>query len=95
MVTCRPRRTVPRGDVREMRKLVIAFVAMGILALPAHAQRRVPGQGPTPEQIQKQRDAAELDQKYKAAIKTRSEQTTNSKKDPWANMRGPADGKQQ
>ena len=78
-----------------MRRLVIAFVAMGVLALPAHAQRRVPNQGPTPAEIQKQRDAAELDQKYKAAIKTRSEQTTNSKKDPWANMRGPADGKQQ
>ena len=78
-----------------MRKLVIALVAMGVLALPAQAQRRVPGQGPTEAQIQKKRDAAELEQKYKAAIKTQPAQTVNSKKDPWANMRGPTDGKQQ
>ena len=78
-----------------MRKLVIAFVAVSVLALPAHAQRRGADQGPTPEEIQRKRDAAELDQKYKAAIKVQSATQTNTKKDPWANMRGPADGKQQ
>ena len=35
-----------------MRKLVIAFVALSILALPAHAQRRGADQGPTPEEVQ-------------------------------------------
>lgn len=84
-----------------MRKLVIAFVALSVLALPAHAQRRSSAdQGPTPEEIQKKRDAAELDQKYKAAMKQSksSAQTSTgapAKKDPWANMRGPADGKAQ
>jgi hypothetical protein len=79
-----------------MRKLVIAFAAASILALPAHGQGRGAAQGPTPEEIQKKRDAAELDQKYKAAIKnSKSDVQTNAKKDPWANMRGPADGKQQ
>ena len=76
-----------------MRKLVMAFVAMTVLALPAHAQRRGADQGPTPEEIQKKRDAAELDQKYNAAIRVQQSAQTNAKKDPWANMRGPADGK--
>ena len=75
-----------------MRKIVIACVAMGVLALPAHAQQRGAERGPTPAEIQKQRDAAELDQKYKAAIKSQQSAQTTSKKDPWANMRGPADG---
>ena len=75
-----------------MRKLVIAFVAVSVLALPAHAQRRGADQGPTPEEIQRKRDAAELDQKYKAAIKVQSATQTNTKKDPWANMRSSSDG---
>jgi len=75
-----------------MRKLVIAFVAVSVLALPAHAQRRGAEQGPTPEEIQRKRDAAELDQKYKAAIKVQSATQTNTKKDPWANMRSSSDG---
>ena len=78
-----------------MRKLVIVFVALSILALPAHAQRRGADQGPTPEEIQKKRDAAELDQKYKAAIKIQSATQTNTNKDPWANMRSASDGKNQ
>lgn len=77
-----------------MRKLVIAFVAAGILALPAHAQRRGADQGPTPEEILKKRDAADLDQKYNAAIKRTQSDAQASKKDPWANMRGTADAKQ-
>lgn len=76
-----------------MRKLVIALVATSVLALPAHAQRGGADQGPTPEEIQKKRDAADLDQKYKAAIKAQKSEQTNSKKDPWANMRGSGDGK--
>jgi Flp pilus assembly protein TadD len=75
-----------------MRKLVIALVAVSVLALPAHAQRRGAEQGPTPEEIQRKRDAAELDQKYKAAIKVQSATQTNTKKDPWANMRSSSDG---
>src|SRR5690242_7626052 len=77
----------------DMRKLVIAFAAAGVLALPAHAQRRGADQGPTAEEIQKKREAADLDQKYKAAIKQTQSETQAAKKDPWANMRGPSDGK--
>jgi hypothetical protein len=74
-----------------MRKLVIALVGLSILALPAHAQRRGQ-QGPTPEEIEKKRNEAALDQQYKAALqRTQSQtQTTAAKKDPWANMRAPA-----
>ncbi|HXD46419.1 MAG TPA: hypothetical protein VN655_14930 [Pseudolabrys sp.] len=75
-----------------MRKLVIALAAASVLALPAHAQRRGADQGPTAEEISKKRDAADLDQKYKAAIK-QTQDAQNAKKDPWANMRGPSDGK--
>jgi len=75
-----------------MRRLVIAFVAISVLALPAHAQRRGASQEPSPEELARKRDAAELDQKYKAAIKAQSD-AHSAKKDPWANMRAPADGK--
>lgn len=75
-----------------MRKLVIACVAISVLALPAHAQRRGAPQEPSPEELARKRDAAELDQKYKAAIKAQSD-AQSAKKDPWANMRAPADGK--
>jgi hypothetical protein len=66
---------------------------VSVLALPAHAQsRRGGGREPTAEEIQKRREAAEIDQKYKAALKQQSAAQA-TKKDPWANMRGPAEGK--
>lgn len=74
-----------------MRKLVIALVGVSILALPAQAQRR--GKEPTAAEIQKQRDAADLDQKYKAALQRTKSDAATTRKDPWANMRGGADGK--
>jgi hypothetical protein len=83
-----------------MRNLVTAVLALNLLALtivvlPAHAQKRGGGaKEPTAEEIEKKRDAADLDQKYKAALKqTQSNVQTTAKKDPWANMRGPATGK--
>jgi Flp pilus assembly protein TadD len=77
-----------------MRKVILAMAALCVLAIPAHAQRRGADQGPSPEEIQKKRDAADLDQKYKAAIKqTQSDTQSAAKKDPWANMRGPSDSK--
>jgi hypothetical protein len=75
-----------------MRRLVIGLVALAILALPAHAQRH--GQaGPTPEEIEKKREAADLDRQYKAALQRSQAETktTSGRKDPWANMRAPAD----
>lgn len=78
-----------------MRKLVMALIGLSILALPAHAQRRG-NQGPTPQEIEKQRTAAELDRQYKAALERTqsSSQPATAKQDPWANMRGPATNKQ-
>ena len=76
-----------------MRKLVIACVALSVLTFQAQAQQRGTEQGPTPEELQKKREAAELDQKYKASLKAQSN-AQSTQKDPWANMRGPADGKQ-
>ncbi|HEY5280652.1 MAG TPA: hypothetical protein VIJ67_12950 [Pseudolabrys sp.] len=82
-----------------MRKLVTAVMALNVVALtivvlPVHAQGRGGDKAPTAEEIEKKRDAADLDQKYKAALKqTQSDAQTTAKKDPWANMRGPAAGK--
>jgi hypothetical protein len=69
---------------------------MGVLALavPVHAQKGR-AKEPSPEEIQRKREAAELDQKYKAAIKSQRDADTSAKKDPWANMRAPAGGKPQ
>jgi hypothetical protein len=76
-----------------MRKLVIGLIGLSILALPAHAQRR--GKEPSAEEIQKQRDAAELDQKYKAALqRTKSDAAATQRKDPWADVRGLSKDKQ-
>ena len=75
-----------------MRKLVIGLIGLSILALPAQAQRR--GKEPTAAEIQKQRDAAELDQKYKAALqRTKSDAAATTRKDPWADVRGVSNGK--
>lgn len=79
-----------------MLRLVFGVVALSILALPVHAQRR--GPGPTPEEIEKKREAADLDRQYKAALQqTQSQSSTQAAthKDPWANMRAPADNRSQ
>jgi hypothetical protein len=76
-----------------MRKLALGLVGLSILALPAHAQRGP--KGPTPQEIEKKREAAEVDRQYKAALqRTGSEAQATAKKDPWANMRAPANGQQ-
>ena len=75
-----------------MRKLVIGLIGLSILTLPAQAQQR--GKDPTPAEIQKQRDAAELDRKYKAALEqTKSDAAAMPRKDPWADVRGTSNGK--
>jgi len=78
--------------VGVMRKLVIGLIGLSILALPAQAQRR--GKEASPDEIQKQREAADLDQKYKAALQhTKSDAATAPRKDPWADIRGGASSK--
>lgn len=80
-----------------MRKLLIGLA--GLLGLtivvllmpPAHAQQA--NQGPTPEELEKKRTNADMDRKYKAALKRAGADTqATAKKDPWANMRAPASG---
>lgn len=72
-----------------MKKLTIGLFALALLAVPAHAQRRgAANEPPSPEEMQKKRDQAELDQQYKDALKRSNSESTPAKVDPWANMRG-------
>lgn len=77
-----------------MRRLTVSLLAVAVLAAPAFAQGRRPPQGarqPTAEQIQKKREAAEIERRYNATIKATPTATATSK-DPWALVRG-VDGK--
>lgn len=77
-----------------MRRLTISLLALAVLAAPALAQgRRTPQtpRQPTAEEIQKQREAAEIERRYKATIKATPDKASASK-DPWALVRG-VDGK--
>jgi hypothetical protein len=71
-----------------MKKLVIGLFVLTVIAVPAQAQRRGGGAPqPSPEEMQKKRDAAALDKQYKDALR-RTENEAQTKVDPWANMRG-------
>jgi len=76
-----------------MKKLTVGLFVLALLAVPAHAQRRgnAAAEPPSPEEMQKKRDQAELDQQYKDALKRSNSQSTSAKVDPWANMRGSSD----
>lgn len=72
-----------------MKKLTIGLFVLALLAVPAHAQRRGGGgEPPSPEEMEKKRDQAELDKQYKAALKRSNSDSSSAKVDPWANMRG-------
>ena len=73
-----------------MRKILLALALLAA-ATPAMAQRRQPTQ-PTPEELQKQRESAETDAKYKDALKRIKPGEAPARQDPWANMRAPGDG---
>jgi len=84
-----------------MREFVIGLVGLiGLIGLinlttPAHAQRRGQPQGPSPEEMEKKRQAAEIDQKYRAALKQSGSEThASTKKDPWSSMRAPSGSQQ-
>lgn len=72
-----------------MKKFTIGLFVLALLAVPAQAQRRGGGGNaqPTPEEMQQKREAAQLDQQYKDALK-RTTTDAQTKVDPWANMRG-------
>jgi len=78
-----------------MRRLTISsLLTLAVLTTSALAQgHRTPSapRQPTAEEIQKQRDAAEIERRYKATIKT-TPAPAAANKDPWALVRG-MDGK--
>lgn len=77
-----------------MRALARGLLLLTILAVasPAWAQMGPPAarkaRVPTAEQIERKRQADELDRKYKATLKKTDPASGTT--DPWANMRGAA-----
>lgn len=75
-----------------MRRLTISLLALAVLTAPSFAQSRRQGpRQPTAAEIQKEKDAAEIDRRYKATIKATPVAPAKNK-DPWAIVRG-MDGK--
>jgi hypothetical protein len=77
-----------------MRRATIAVVLLAVFATPVLAQGRgqQQQQRELPEDVQKRKDVEAVDQQYKATLK-RTQKEENVRVDPWANMRGPNDGK--
>jgi len=73
-----------------MRKIVVAAVLAGTLAIPVHAQQRGGGEGPSAEEIAEKREKEALDRQYKNALKNVQGQESQKKNDPWASMRAPS-----
>jgi len=75
-----------------MRRLTVSLLALAVLTAPAFAQgrRQAPHQ-PTATELQKKKDAAEIERRYKATIKATPAAAAKSN-DPWALVRG-MDGK--
>jgi Ni/Co efflux regulator RcnB len=76
-----------------MKKLLFGAVALAVLAAPAFAQKK----DDEPLVIldrEKKQQAEQLDQQYKRTMdRTRKDNETASRSDPWANMRAPNNGK--
>jgi len=71
-----------------MRRLIVSMLALAVLAGPAFAQgRRQASHQPTAAEIQKKKDAAEIERRYKATIKA-TPAVTSKTNDPWAIVRG-------
>ncbi len=76
-----------------MRKLIVGLFVLAVLAVPAQAQRRG-GAGaapPSPDEMEKKREQAELDQQYKNTLKRSTNDSAPVRVDPWANLRGTND----
>lgn len=77
-----------------MKMLLFGAVALAVLAAPAFAQKK----DDEPLMIlerEKKKQAEQLDQQYKRTMdRTRRDgDTASARTDPWANMRGPTEGK--
>ena len=74
-----------------MRILTLALFALALLAGPALAQDRSPSRAPqqlTDQELQKKRDAADIERRYKATIKATPGKAATTNTDPWAIVRG-------
>ena len=77
-----------------MKKLLFGAVALAVLGAPAFAQKK----DDEPLSIldrEKKQQAEQLDQQYKRAMERsrKDGDTASMRTDPWANMRGPTEGK--
>lgn len=70
-----------------MRRLIVSMLALAVLTGPAFAQGRRQAHQPTAAEIQKKKDAAEIERRYKATIKA-TPAVTSKTNDPWAIVRG-------
>ena len=77
-----------------MKKLLFGAVALAVLAAPAFAQQKDDEPLASLDR-EKKKQAEQLDQQYKRTMeRTRKEgDTASARTDPWANMRGPTEGK--
>jgi hypothetical protein len=75
-----------------MRRLTVSLLALAVLTGPAFAQSPRQARQPTAADIQKKKDAAEIESRYKATIKATPAATSSKNNDPWALVRG-KDGK--
>jgi hypothetical protein len=76
-----------------MKRLVASAIVLGILSAPVFAQGRADDPLVIIEKEKKQQAEA-VDKQYKRTLDhTRKESDAPRNNDPWANMRGPNDGK--
>jgi hypothetical protein len=76
-----------------MRALIVGAVMVGCFARPVYAQKQ---EDKTPLQLeddQKKRDADAIDRQYKSTLDRTRKNTTETRADPWSNMRGNDDSK--
>lgn len=86
------------GDVlpgfRAMKKIVASAIVLGLLGGPVFAQKSRADDPVMIQERDKQQQAEALDKQYKRTLdQTRKEADAPVRSDPWANMRGPNDGK--
>jgi hypothetical protein len=81
-------------DGKTMRKLVVSAIMLGFLSGPVFAQASRSDDPIMIKEREKQQQAEALDKQYKRTLdQTRKESDAPTRNDPWANMRGPNDGK--
>ncbi len=76
-----------------MRSLIVAAVMAGCLAGPAYAQKKQDDSPAAIEQAEKKKAADKIDQQYRAAIERTRKDASETRADPWQNMRGADESK--